>query len=352
MEIPNQLISEIPSTKPLYTAVYLYALSQATAGKLAICLADYGNLFNVLETDIVAAFQHWQAKMFLHLKFTNHLEIEFINKVATQPTAGPVVVATSKAETIDAFQEDNPPKNLVFLSNTPKPTYSPMELEMYKNKYGNIAHIFNIAEKSLGRLLSANELSTVFSFYDWLRLPIDVIEVLLQYCATNGHRNINYIESVAIDWSENKIITVELAENHIQSYNKNYREVLKALGQSGREATKKERGYIDKWLTDFNLSLDIILEACDKTIMNVGKPQFSYTDKILETWYQNGVSSIADIITLENKFKALKSTAQPQAKPNAPTAKSKFANYTSSSQIDYNEIENMELALMKNLLKG
>ena len=344
MELHTSFIEELPHTKPLYVSVYLYAKHHATNGKLALSVTDYSNLFNVLETDIVAAFQHWQAKMFLHLKFAPLLEIEFIEEAPV--TVAPVTSVPEEAE-------EETPQNLVFLNTSLKPTYSPMELEMYKNKYGNIAHIFNIAEKSLGRLLSSSELSTIFSFYDWLRLPIDVIEILLQYCASNGHRNINYIESVAIDWSENKITTVEAAQNHIQSYNKNYRAVLKAIGQGNREASTKERKLIDKWMTEYQFTLDIILEACDKTIMSIGTPKLSYTDSILESWFKADVKCIADIIKLDNHFKEANKDKQKEIKPSKQTTQnSKFANYTSSNSIDYSELENVEMKLMKNLFKG
>ena len=336
LNLQEKFIEEILVANPLHTAVFVYTTQTIKGSKILVSPSTLAQKFGVSEMEIISAFQYWQAKMFIHLKFGQELEIEFIEQNNEEDTA----------------PQEAAPQNLVYLkTNQPKPTYSPMELEMYKDKYGNIAHLFNTAEKSLGRLLSASELSTIFSFYDWLRLPIDVIELLLEYCAEGNHRNINYIEAIAVDWSENKINNLEIAQNHIQNFNKNYREVLKAVGQGSREATNKEKAYIDKWINQYNLPLDIVLEACDKTIMNVGKPKFSYTDKILETWYQNNVKTLSDIIELENKFKDIKASA-PVVKANTATNASKFANYSSSNAVDYSTLEDVEMALMKNLING
>lgn len=337
--LPKTFLAHLPKAQPLYTALYVHTFyeAQATLGKLTISPKALSQTFNVLETDIVSAFQYWQANLLIHLKFGQSLEIEFI----------------LEGETADEAQTPAQlPKNVVFLNAT-KPTYSPMELEMYKNKYGNIAHIFAIAEKALGRLLSANELSTLFGFYDWLRLPVDVIELLLQHCVSSNHRNMNYIEAIALDWSENNINTYELALGQIQNFNKNYRDILKALGQGSRDITTKEKKLIDKWLNDYQLPLEVVLEACDKTVMTISKPSLSYTESIIETWHSNNVRSLSDVAELERQFKSLKAAPTPNTTPAAPKAQvSKFANYSSSNAINYSELEDIEVGLMKNLLNG
>ena len=43
-------------------------------------------------------------------------------------------------------------------------------------------------------MLSQQDMSLLFSFYDWLGLPMEVIELLLSYCTASGHTGMRYIE--------------------------------------------------------------------------------------------------------------------------------------------------------------
>jgi DnaD/phage-associated family protein len=230
-----------------------------------------------------------------------------------------------------------------------------MELEIYKTNYQEVANLFTLAEKALGKFLTANDCSTVYGFYDWLRLPFDVIGILLNYCIDQNKKSLRYIEKIAIDWSENNIDTKELAQEHIKNFKGNYREVLKSLGQGTREATKTEIKYIDKWQKDYQLPLEIILEACDKTIMRLGKPQFSYTDKILSSWHTSGAKTLEDIQRLEALFyeeKSKKTKSVSKAKSQQPKPKSKFCNYEETTVHDYDEMERIDLEILRQSMNG
>ena len=45
--------------------------------------------------------------------------------------------------------------------------------------------------------------------------------------------------------------------------------------------------------------MDIILEACKRTISQIHQPSFQYADKILKKWNQNGVKTLSDIEKLD-----------------------------------------------------
>ena len=349
MSIPKDFINKyMPMALPVYSNIYIYCLCHAYNKRISICANDIAKKFNILETDVFNACNFWVDKNLIDIDIDKkgNINIEFlpINEVNETLSIRPLVLYPNTqniANDIDIAPANNinVADNKVIFYN--KPVYSPKELEIYKANYSEIDHIFGLTEKALGTLFSANDLSTIFGFYDWLRLPLDVIEVLLTYCVDNGHRNINYIEKIAIDWAENSINTKELALEHIKNFGKNYREILKAVGQSRRDPTTKEIEYIDKWLGEYNLPLDIILEACDKTMMNLGKPQFSYTDKILEVWAKSKVKTIDDIKALESNYK-IKNIKE--------TRKSKFVNYE-ETPTDYDELELVGLELLKSSIK-
>lgn len=52
------------------------------------------------------------------------------------------------------------------------------------------------------------------------------------------------------------------------------------LASKGRGPASAELDYIRKWLEDGNFELDLILEACNRTISAIHQPSFEYTDKI------------------------------------------------------------------------
>ena len=321
--LPEGIITNLPQANPMYTVLYIQGLLDAQNNPKAqttISTKATATKFNILESDVISAWQYWQAKRLVHLTFNDDIVVEFIQEQANK-----------KEDEVTATLEAPIPTQKIFAA---KPLYHPQELEMYKQSHSIIDNLFKTAETAMAKPLNANELSTIYSFYDWLRLPVDVIEALLHYCSENNHRNINYIEKIAIDWSEKGIDTLDKLTDHLQNNNKAYREVLKALGQSSRNITPKEITYIDKWLKDQNHTLEIVLEACDKTIINLGKPSFTYLDKILTTWYEDGVTTIADIIK-QSKPKPL-----PIKKP------AKFSNFTSEST-DYDNLENMSINLIR-----
>ena len=94
--------------------------------------------------------------------------------------------------------------------------------------------LFISAQTHLGKLLSQNDMSMIFSFYDWLRLTPEVIEILLAYCVEGGHRNMNYIEKVAISWAEEGIDSPKKALDYMKLRRNGYREIMAAFGQKGR----------------------------------------------------------------------------------------------------------------------
>ncbi len=52
---------------------------------------------------------------------------------------------------------------------------------------------------------------------------------------------------------------------------------------------------MDKWLKDYGFSLEVISEACSRTMAAIHQPSFPYTDKILASWKKQGVKSLNDI---------------------------------------------------------
>ena len=230
-----------------------------------------------------------------------------------------------------------------FVTIEQRPQYDPMELSMYAEKNPDVKKLFSMTQKYLGRLLTHNDLSGIFSIYTWVGLSLPVIEKLLEYCAEKNHRNIRYIERVAIDWAENEITTPEAAEEKIRMYNMDFRRIMRAMGQGGRAPIQREEKYMTTWIKEYSIPVEVIEYACEKTVLNTGKAAFAYADKILSQWKENDVRSVEEARVVERKAVEEKKNKVSTSKKVAPKkSKSRFVNFEQRNY-DFEEYERREL---------
>jgi DNA replication protein DnaD len=93
----------------------------------------------------------------------------------------------------------------------------------------------------------------------------------------------------------------------------------------------------------FGFSDEIITEACNRTILRTQKPDFKYTDKILETWFKKDVKSHTDITRLDEEFNKANKTSDTNkvtnmVKPTTPNKFNQFPQRTYTAQ-DYADLE-------------
>ncbi|MDR1531045.1 MAG: DnaD domain protein, partial [Clostridiales bacterium] len=156
-----------------------------------------------------------------------------------------------------------------------------------------------------------------------------------------------------IDWVENGIHTVEDAKEYVRLFNTDYREIMKAFGIGRREPASAEIKYMQEWLITHGLPLEVILEACDRTVMQTNGPNFPYADKIIATWRETGVQTLEDIKKTDEEFTSAKkksadSGAAARGKPESKGKKqNRFANFD-QREWDYAEIEKTEQQLLEN----
>jgi len=287
--------------------------------------------FNITEGDVLNAWKHWEKAGIVKLdNLEKDISVTFLQ-----------VNIPHKHE----------PAEIVPLVAT-RPQYSPEELALFRQKSGEVAKLFNCAEQALGKMLSYNDMNAIFSFHDWLRLPMDVIEFLLSYCAENDHRNLRYLEKCAMDWADNNVSDVETAKNYVLNFDKNYRTILHYMGQTSGYPTPSHRKYIDKWLDDWKMPLDLIMESCDRCVMQIDKPKFSYVDKILAEWHKKGIFDIVGVKIADAEFAKSKETADiaPTAKTERKPKINRFVNFVQREN-DYSNWEQMERAYQEKRLK-
>ncbi len=212
--------------------------------------------------------------------------------------------------------------------------------------------LFMMVEQNLGRPLSPTDQKILYGLYDWLNMPIDLIEYLFEYCLSRNHKQLSYIEKVAISWNDSEIKSVEEAK--LQTIkNKDHFTILKRLGMTTAVITPIQQKYFDKWIKEYALPLDVILEGCNRAVANTQKPNLNYLDKILATWYQQGVKTIEGIVSAEQTYQLAKK--QPQSKPKEVVEiKSKTQPFYSmpSHNWDYQEIARLERQYHERIRQG
>jgi len=160
--------------------------------------------------------------------------------------------------------------------------------------------VVNEAQKVLGHALSTPDLKKLFGIYDYLRLPPEVIMMLLNYCvaASKGRLpSMRYIEKEAYVWANREILTLEQAEEYIaksRALAEKSAKTAEVLGIRGRELTATERRYITSWL-EMGFGEDLIEMAYDRTVTNTGGLKWSYLNSILKSWQEKGLFTPADV---------------------------------------------------------
>lgn len=308
------LLKELPVAPHSYVCVWLMlqAKTDATTAEIAEVLA-------MPENEVIRAKRYWAEK------------------------DGSVAIVARKTEKPDTIKIDLPKAEPIVAWQT-KPDYTSAELSEYM-KNDSMKNLLHTAQRKLGKPLTRPDISTIFSFHDWLGLPLDVIDVLLSYCVTDGFKGMNYMEKVAIGWAKDGINSVEKAAEYIEMRKKGYGAIMRAFGQSGRMPVEGEEVLMRKWLMEYALPLEVVTHACERSVMQTGKVSFQYADTILSNWKTAGVKSLEDVQVLDKAFEA-KKNQQQLAKPEQkvqpkPQKPNRFINYEQRSW-DFAEIDRLQ----------
>ncbi len=217
-----------------------------------------------------------------------------------------------------------------------RPSYTSAEIDAVAAKNKSIDSLFRQAESILDRILSPSDFELIYSFVDWLGLPVEVVIMLLRFAAGRGKTAKRYLETVAIDWADKGIDNYESAEEYIRKIElklSNEGKVRGILGIYDRALTQTEKKYIKAWTFEKDIPSELVAEAYDRTVAATGKLSWAYMNKILLSWYDDGLHTVDEVRENEAIFK-LKS-APTKVRSNGK--KSKFNNYEDTNKPDYSD---------------
>lgn len=198
---------------------------------------------------------------------------------------------------------------------------SPEEIADRINNSEDIKFLFDAAEASFGKILNYTEQRTLIWLHDYYSIAPDLLLMIMDCSKQIGKANIGFVEKIAVSWHDGGISTHELAAREITLLKNYYSlegQVAAKLGLN-RTLTPTEKKLVKEW-AEKSIPLGLIVYAYEKTVDNIGKVKFSYMNKILSGWQENGVFTVAAA-----KSEAAKRT--PQSEKSAAAADSGEHSY-------------------------
>lgn len=199
--------------------------------------------------------------------------------------------------------------------------------------------LVNIVEQYMEHPLSPSDVELVDYIYNTLHFSTDLILYLYEYCVGKNKTNVKYIQTVAINWANDGIETVERAKQNNAGYDTEYIEIMRAFGFNKTPAPIQKQ-YIDSWLS-LGFSIDMIKEAANRTLLKIYEPNFNYANGIIEKWFAHNVKTTEDLKKIDELHSASVAKAATVAPARSKKPVNSFNSYEqrSYSKQDYSVLE-------------
>ena len=375
--LSNRFIDNfMPRANGEFVKVYIYLLRAVSSSPSSFSLEHMADRLFCTERDIFRALKYWEGEKILSLTYTTDRQLSGITLLELFADAGHMESSASSENIFStAGTSSSPvsaqmaagisqpvaltgsaPKNVsLSSSNSAVSGGTSSELstsadyirsltpdhisELKQNE--EVSQLLYIAEQYLAKTLTPTEMQKIFFFYDELHMSADLIEYLVEYCVSRGRKSMRYIETVALAWTRDGVTTVEMARDASSRFSKDYYTILKAMGISGRNPVENEISYIDTWRKTYGFDLELIQEACSRTVLSTGQPSFQYADKILSGWKKKNVHTLEDVRLLdaEHKKRQLEKAVSRKKQPATQSQSNNRFNNFHQRDYDFTEYE-------------
>ena len=254
-----------------------------------------------------------------------------------QPPKSPKTAPNTEQNTAPDFVPDEPPD----VSHR----YNLSEIKRELSPGSGFSVIVEETQRSLGKVLSPDDLLRLFGIYDALHLPPEVILQLVTHCINESRLSgdgraprMRYIEKAAYTWEREGINTLDKAEEYIKKLvtrRSALGEIKRVLQIRDREFSATEKHYVENWI-ELGFTAGAVTIAYDRTMVKTGKLSWPYMDSIIKSWHNMGLHTPQEIMAKDKKGERGGVDGGRQADP-----RSKFG------EPDRAEIERMEKVLKK-----
>ena len=255
--VENQFILEyLPAAKGDYVKVYLYGLMRCYHPEEDMNLDRISHELNMTQEDIINAFNYWERR-------------RLVRRISDNPPVWQYINIKQKNLTVEDDTD---------------PVYTDFSNALYE-AFDKV------------RRLHGGELNTCFEWHEDLKLPTEVIIMLLSHMVSVKGRNFRIADAdkVAAQMATENVRTVEAAEEFFSRDEQAYAGIRKILKMLGKKYTPSEAqvNLYRKWTRDWGFSQDAVEAAVELTAK--GDPSLGYLDGILSSLKQEGTMTTSGI---------------------------------------------------------
>lgn len=192
------------------------------------------------------------------------------------------------------------------------PSYQRSDLMNALREDSTFAGVTQMVESMLGKTLSEADLLSLYTIYDYLALPGEVICMLTQACVADTERKYGpgrkprmpMVKKTAFQWKRLGVDTPEAADAHLKRqalYRSREGEILRLLDQRPRPLVEKERKKVAAW-TDMGFPDEALRLAYEKTVYKKQAMDWDYMNGILTGWHRKNLHTLAEIEAGDRSF--------------------------------------------------
>lgn len=327
--VPNIFIDEyMTQANGEYVKVYLYLLRSISQADCSFSLSQIADHFDCTERDILRALKYWEKLQLFRLEYDENRNLSGICFLTEASRSVSPAVQQEQKDLSSRFIQAASPR---------RPSCSLDDLKRFCEK-DDVQELVFITEQYLGRTLNQSDLNIIFFWYDELQFSIELIEFLIENCVAKGHTSLHYMQKIAEDYAARQIHTVDEARQLMNQNSAVYCAVMKAFGIRGRNLVPSETSFLNTWSGRMGFSVDLISEACTRTINAIHEPSFGYANSILEKWHKQGVRTLEDVKKADETYQ--QNQQGKRSRSGSPAASNRFINFKQRDN-NYDEIQKM-----------
>ena len=174
------------------------------------------------------------------------------------------------------------------------PFYTAADLARAADQTPEFKNLVAFAEERLEKVLNASELARLWSFLDYLKMPFDVVMLVIEDSVSRGKKSLRYITKMLNVFQDEGITSYEKAEAYFLARREDrlYENIVRRLfGFGERKLTREEEKLIRTWRVGYGFGEEMLEAAFERTVGSAKKPSVKYMHKILENWHKDGVQS-------------------------------------------------------------
>lgn len=288
--VPNAVVDNyIKLANEASVKVLLYMLRKSGQ---SCTKEEISSAVNVTTEQVEEAFIFW--------KNANVFSCEEKNEKDVQNAANPPVEETEPATPVIKKR-----KKKMLVPDSSVYNISPSEISSIIENSSEKQGFFLAAEELFGKPTTFTQQRSFIYLMEYMDISPEVLLMIIAYSTNIGKSSVGYIETVAYDFYDRGLITLEKAQGEIKRLEDNYSfngKVKRLFGIEGK-LSKNQQTLIDEWYQN-KYSFDMIELAYDRAVDAGKKATIAYINGTLNNWKNDGIT------TVEQAMKEIKAHAK------------------------------------------